>query len=416
VDLAKLVRTGRNLERAWRHVEMRAHSSNDKDTQTALAKIRENPSRAIRDIQRGLTKGAFEFQPQKGVLKKRSGGKRPRPIVVAPIVNRIVQRAILDICQSDNPSVRRGLGNVPAVIDCPTSVGGLPGRGVPEAIAQIQQAISGGAIWYVRSDLQDFFRHIPKPKIQAFLETNVTDAAFVALFMRALETELANPDAVRAELDLFPMGDEGVPQGSALSALCANIVLAEFDRKLNDRGVTTIRYLDDFVIMASNKKAVEKAWEAGLKILGDLGLEAHDPALGNGKAAKGLIADGFDFLSFRIDLQTVAPSSKARAKVIDDVKTVIRKAKADITDAGKEPRRAQSMFLQSLVRLDRKIRGWGDAFSATTQRLAFAQLDAEIDKLVENYRLWFGRHVKGLGPTATRRKYGIALLADTPLQ
>ena len=112
---------------------------------------------------------------------------------------------------------------LPSIIDQPTSVGCLPGRGVPDAVELITKAIAGGAKWYVRSDLKDFFSHIPKPQIRKFLNKNISDSAFVSLFMRALETELANEDAVREDLDLFPLGDEGVPQGSALSALCANI-------------------------------------------------------------------------------------------------------------------------------------------------------------------------------------------------
>lgn len=413
IDLCNQVRKRENLMRAWHHVEKRVATSKDKHTQVALAKFRENPTREIASIARRLGNGSFVFEPQRGYPKPRKG-KPPRPLVIAPIVNRIVQRAILDVCQSDNPRVRRALGDLPNVIDCETSVGGLPNRGVPEAIDRLRAAINAGGRWYVRSDLINFFTTIPKPKIEDFLRKNISDSAFVDLFMKALATELSNEADIREAIDLFPLGDDGVPQGSALSALCANIVLADFDRELNGRNVTTIRYLDDFVILAPSKKATEKAWANALKLLTASGLKAHDPAVATGKAARGEVAHGFDFLSFHIDEKAASPSAAARAKFIDGITTVIRKAKKDIQKAGAEPRRAQPMFIQTLALLDKKTRGWGDAFRSTTQRVIFAQLDERLESLVDEFIRWFGRQSKTSERKARMRKMGIALLSDTP--
>ncbi len=109
IDLCKRVRESENLIRAWHHVEKRVAASKDKNTQIALARFRENPTREIKSIAQRLRNGSFIFEPQRGYPKPRKG-KPPRPIVVAPIVNRIVQRAILNVCQSDNPRVRRAFG------------------------------------------------------------------------------------------------------------------------------------------------------------------------------------------------------------------------------------------------------------------------------------------------------------------
>ncbi len=306
------------------------------------------------------------------------------------------------------------MGDLPDIIDCETSVGGLPNRGVPDAIDKIRAAINAGARWYVRSDLINFFTTIPKPKIEEFLRKNVSDPAFVDLFMNALATELSNEADIREALDLFPLGDDGVPQGCALSALCANIVLAKFDHELNGRGVTTIRYLDDFVILAPSKKATDKAWANALKLLGASGLKAHDPAAGKGKAERGEVAHGFDFLSFRVNDKVAAPSTEAQVKFIEGIRKVIREARKDIQKAGAEPRRAQPMFIQTLALLDKKTRGWGDAFQSTTQRVVFAQMDEKLEKLITDFIGWFGHRSKALDRKARMRKMGVALLSDTP--
>ncbi|MGD0563079.1 MAG: reverse transcriptase domain-containing protein [Roseiarcus sp.] len=413
IDLARQARLLPVLNHAWQSVEARARGSKDKQAQTALARIKENPARALKEIAYQLKAGTFVFEAQRGVLKKRRGGKKSRPIVVAPIVNRIVQRAILDVCQSETRSLRRELGRLPDVVDCPTSVGGLPRRGVPEAIALIMRSMDEGAKWFVRSDLKDFFTHIPKPLIRTFLLDNIADVAFVDLFMAALETELSNPEAVREWIDLFPLGDEGVPQGSALSALCANIVLHEFDKQLNGRGVTTVRYLDDFVILAPTKKAADKTWKRAATILKLLGLEAHDPALNTGKAAQGEIKDGFAFLSFQIGHRQFAPSREAKTKFLDDLQKTIREAKKQIVQLGVPARRAEPAFVQSLALVDRKVRGWGDAFRSTTQRNEFDQLDREIDRLIDGYLRWFREKTRSAAPRERRRKMGIAVLLDT---
>ena len=415
IDLAKRVRSQFLLYKAWRHVEARASSSKDGDTKEALASFRQNPGKQLKQIQSDLAQKTFVFAPQRGVLKKRSGGKRPRPLVIAPIANRIVQRAVLEVCQSDEKKIRQCLGLLPTLIEQPTSVGGLPEKGVNDAIQQIKSAIMNGAKWYVRSDLHDFFRHVSKDKIKSFLEENIVEFEFVELFMHALSTELSNEESVRQELDLFPLGEEGVPQGSALSALCANIILAKFDQKLNGRGITTIRYLDDFVILAPTKATADKVWTRALALLKEVNLEAHDPDKNNGKASRGKIADGFEYLSFRIDLENVAPSRDARGKFIDGITKFIADSKASIQAAGSDVRRAQPMYLQSLVLLDRRIRGWGDAFSSTTLRVVFSQLDSEIDKKVQDYNSWFVRHTKEVAMKGRRRKLGIALLSDTLL-
>jgi hypothetical protein len=178
--------------------------------------------------------------------------------------------------------------------------------------------------------------------------------------------------------------------------------------------VTTVRYLDDFLILAPSGAKAEKAWKSAERVLRDLGLEAHDPSGSSGKAGRGEIAAGFDFLSFHVNGSGIAPSRGAKAEFLDDVKSCVRAAKRELLADQGDPRRAQGRFVQSLDLLDCKIRGWGDAFREADQRLAFAQLDRELDVLVQDYVRWFLSKVDRHSPAAQRRMWGIALLGDTP--
>lgn len=263
--------------------------------------------------------------------------------------------------------------------------------------------------------MKDFFRHIPKSEIRAFLHRNVSDRAFCDFFMLALATELENEVALKEDLELFPIGDMGVPQGSALSALCSNIVLNDFDKKLNGRGITTIRYLDDFVILGPNSPKVKAAWRTAVSILESLGLTPHDPKDGGGKAAEGRVQDGFEFLSVHFKGNKTEPSKSARDKIIGEITTRLKESKRQITGSQDKPRRADPRFFQTLVSVDRTIRGWADAFRFSNERSTFVELDLIIDRELEDYRGWFNRLTKNATPTFRRRLMGIALMADTPL-
>ena len=251
--------------------------------------------------------------------------------MVAPAKNRIVQRAILNTCQSEDRIVQRKLGKLLTIIRCPTSVGGLPGRGVPEAISQITAAMRGGATWYVRSDLKNFFQAVPKIAVKKFLDQHVRFEKFNRLFMDALATELANEDEVRELLQLFPTGPIGVPQGSALSALCANIVLSDFDAEFNRRGIVTIRYLDDFVMLGKGRRATEAAFRAAEILLAENRFECHDPFKGDSsKASSGSTQTRFEFLSFRLSPDKIVPSRSACKKILEDLDLAIEVAKSEI--------------------------------------------------------------------------------------
>ncbi|SDX55006.1 Retron-type reverse transcriptase [Albimonas donghaensis] len=409
------VRKFQTLWSAWIAVRTKALYSKNRKTAEDAARIEQNPARSIRALHEALRAGTFEFSLQKGVLKTRSG-KDPRPIVVSPVMNRIVQRAILDTLQSESPSLKSRLGAIPETLRTPTSVGGIPGRGAQSAVRLIQGAVEGGGRHFIRSDIRDFFTRVPTGQVIEFVRAQTREDQFADLIVRGLRVELENADdpLVREWLSLFPDGEIGVPQGSSLSAFCANVVLAEFDAALNDRGITMVRYIDDFVILGPNQRAVNKAWERGLKILNGLGLEAHTPRRGGAKASFGDSADGFDFLSFHFRGCQVGVSRDAKQRLIQEVRGDLSKARRDIGRSTKLPRRAEPRFAQALVAVDRKVRGWGDSFRIVDQRVQFSQVDEVISDEVERFIRWYVRQSAEAPSGERMRSLGVALLADTP--
>lgn len=404
-----------NLFRAWRDVRAHIRRSSWPQLAAELGQIDAEPLSALRSIQRRLRQNSYRFLPKWGYAKRKSGGSR-RGITVHGVTDRIVQRAILDVLHTKDPMLRELLGEIPRALNCPTSFAGVPGRGVPEAVAAVVQLMRNGARAFALSDVKDFFPRVPRQEVISYLEANVEDADFTGLFRAALETEIRNRDVLARWLDLFPLAEVGVAQGSLLSVLVGNLALRHFDVRLNRDRVKTIRYLDDFAILGPDLEEVAAAFGEAQEELAKSGMTCYAPGDGSQKAFLGRVSDGFDFLGCRIHPDGVSPARRARRKLLSGVSQIISETKARIRAIGEGPsrRRSESMYAQALVLIDRKICGWGDAYRFVTNRVVFAQIDRELDAMLDEFRGWFSRRYANADARMRRRIFGVALLSDTP--
>lgn len=245
------LRSDANLFAAWRHVRRRALNSSNDEIKGYATEFENQHQRHIKRIAAKLREKTFKFDPVKGVLKDKkkrlAQGKEPRPIAIATIANRVVQRALLQILQ---PRVARDekdpntkyepkqdprLGRLNEVSRSPYGVGGLmyPYGGVRPAIQMVMDAMSKGACYYYQSDIKAFFTMIPTAIVIEKIRHETGDDALSQLFSAALEVELSNKEELLSYAKLFPAGGIGVAQGSSLSALAGNILLYNFDHELN---------------------------------------------------------------------------------------------------------------------------------------------------------------------------------------
>lgn len=415
-DITQAVSSLDNLFRAWRDVRSHVSRTSWPHITAEMQAFDAAPLPSLIEIQRALEQNTYRFQKKLGYTKRKSGGSR-RGITIHSVRDRIVQRAILNVLHTSDIGLKKRLGGIPAILNSPRSFAGVPGRGVPEAVACLVELIRQGTGGYVYSDMKDFFPCIPRREVSAFIRANVGDEPFTILFEQALETELSNEEELREMLSFFPGPEIGVAQGALLSVLAGNIVMRRFDEVLNTGGLAMVRYLDDFVILAADVAAAEKAFALARAELLALGMDCYAPGDGSQKAFLGGVADGFDFLGCRIHPDGVSPSRKNQRKLLRDVQSVIRQAKREILAFKQDDtrrRRTEAAYLQTLAQIDRKLRGWGDVYQFVSNRVPFSQLDEAVDGMLEDFRLWFARQTKDTGLRVRRRMSGVALLADTP--
>ena len=404
-----------NLFDAWRDVRRNVRRSSWQTLLAELAEVDRSPLRDLRRIQQQLLDRTYRFSAKLGYAKRKSGGSR-RGITVQHIHDRIVQRAVLNVFFSSEIPITNALGVVAEIVRTGTSFAGVPDRGVPGAIDLAREAIRKGATAFAYSDMKDFFPCVPRHDVIEFLSRHLGDQAFVALFEKALETELQNRDEMQEWLSLFPNEDVGVAQGSLLSTLVGNLALRQFDAVMNEGNLVTVRYLDDFLILAPDLATAATAFRRAQQELAVLKMECYAPADGSQKAALGYVRDGFQFLGCHIHPDGISPARSAKRKLLEEIARIISESKATIrtfcdTEA---PRRSESTYCQTLAQIDRKLRGWGDVYRFVTNRVPFSQLDAEIDAQLTQFHGWFQRHYGRESSRARRRLLGVALLADTP--
>ena len=106
-SLSVLLRRFSNLEEAWRQVRSHAIRSQSPEIRAEARLFEQSVTAKLRSVQSRLGQGRFTFEPARGITIRRKG-KTPRPVVVAPIESRIVQRALLNVLQ-DIPAIKSEL-------------------------------------------------------------------------------------------------------------------------------------------------------------------------------------------------------------------------------------------------------------------------------------------------------------------
>ena len=405
--LYKDICSQRTLYGAWRKVRSSAIFSSSDEIKREAEDFESRLPDSLIDIQRALSKQAFIFLQQTGVAQKKPGGKS-RPLVLAPIPNRVVQRAILDVLQRRVRFVKRVLGTS-------TSYGGIPEKRVATAISDAREAMRAGARFHIRSDIPAFFTKINKDRVLELLRPHLNCEATLKLFEEAIKTDLANIDDLRRKglAEIFPIGIEGVAQGSPLSPLIANIYLADFDLEMNSDGITCLRYIDDFLLLGATLSDVDKAFNRSLKVLRKIGLEAYDPRTDKAKASRGATQKGFDFLGCNVSPGLVQPSEatrkRFRAKLDAEFVAASHALRYNAQYHDGDGRYAYS---SALFRIDKIILGWGKAFTFCNGIHSMNALDDFISNKLAQLEAEKTAVLAKADNAARRRILGVRLLTD----
>jgi group II intron reverse transcriptase/maturase len=186
----------------------------------------------------------------------------------------------------------------------------VKGRNALEAVERVQREAGAGKRWVVETDVKKFFDTIDRKALADKLAERIADGSLLRLVSAIVRS------GVLCEVD---ENEAGVPQGSPLSPLLANIYLAGFDRRIGSRW-TLIRYADDLVVMCRTREEAERAKDEVEAALRDEGLSMKPE-----KTRVVHMNEGVEFLGYRLTSWKAEPSAKSVKRFKEKVRALTRR-------------------------------------------------------------------------------------------
>jgi RNA-directed DNA polymerase len=194
--------------------------------------------RKLEDLHDRVQRGAYRALPSRRVYIPKPDG-RQRPLAVAALEDKIVQRAVVALLNAIYEEDFLGI-----------SYGFRPGRGTHDALDALCVGIDSRKVsWILDADIQSFFDTVNQEWLIRFVEHRIGDQRIIRLIRKWLKAGVL-------EDGIVTVSDRGTGQGAVISPLLANIYLhyaldlwaVRWRQREATGDMIIVRYADDFIV------------------------------------------------------------------------------------------------------------------------------------------------------------------------
>jgi CRISPR-associated protein Cas1 len=203
---------------------------------------------------------------------------------------------------------------------------------VREAVERIRSLRAAGNVFLVETDIERFFDTVPHDRLMVRLGETMTDGPLTRLLSLWLEHAGS--------------GGRGLPQGSPISPLLANLYLDRLDEAFAGRGARIVRFADDFVILTNTRAGAEEALRKVERLVAEHGL-----ALNRDKTRVTSFDQGFKFLG-HLFVRSLVIAGTAPEEISEVEALMRRVARADAKAEAKAAEDADREAVQRRHGLD----------------------------------------------------------------
>jgi len=219
----------------------------------------------IEDLHDRVQRGAYRALPSRRVYIPKPDG-RQRPLAVAALEDKIVQRAVVALLNAIYEEDFLGF-----------SYGFRPGRGTHDALDALCVGITSRKVSYILdADIRSFFDEISQEWLVRFLEHRIGDRRIIRLIQKWLKVGVLEDGIVTPS-------EKGTGQGSVISPLLANIYLHyvidlwanRWRRREATGDMIIVRYADDFIVGFEHEADARRFLDEMRERLGEFALSLH---------------------------------------------------------------------------------------------------------------------------------------------
>lgn len=207
-----------------------------------IGMFEEELSRNLSELANELTRKLYSPLPLLQLIVDKGNGEG-RALSIPTVRDRVVQTAVLNAIE---PILEKEFE------DC--SFAFRKGRSVKQAVYRIKEYYEAGYKWVIDADIDAYFDNVDHDLLMEKVRKYIADDEIAGLIESWIKAEVWDGDNIKAM-------EKGIPQGSPVSPILANLFLDELDEAMLKNGLKYVRFADDFIVFCKTPEKAKKALE-----------------------------------------------------------------------------------------------------------------------------------------------------------